>query len=127
MRISQAQWDAIVEHAREEAPNECCGYAGAREGVVEQVHRAENIFAAPYRFEMDFKSLLAANELDDAGYEVISYHSHPKSAAVPSQQDINVAQYPDWVYFIVSLENEPEVRAWKIVDGKSEEVELVVE
>ncbi len=127
MRISQALWDEIVAHAREEAPNECCGYASARDGIVEQVFRAQNIHASPYRFEMDARSLFAANELDDEGFEVISYHSHPKSPAEPSQQDINVAQYPDWTYVIVSLAGEPELRAWRIADGRVEEDHIVVD
>ena len=42
VRISRADWDELVAHAREEAPNECCGYLRAREGVVEEVFRAVN-------------------------------------------------------------------------------------
>jgi len=122
------QWDALVEHAREEAPNECCGYVRAADGVVEEVVRAENPRRSPYGFELDSKSLLATNELDDAGYEVAIYHSHPRSPAEPSQTDINLAHYPHWTYLIVSLENDdPVVRAWRIADRQVSEVEVVVE
>ena len=55
-----------------------------------------------------------------------TYHSHPRSPAEPSQTDINLAQYPDWLYLIVSLEAEPVVRAWWIRDGRVEEEELDV-
>jgi [CysO sulfur-carrier protein]-S-L-cysteine hydrolase len=49
------------------------------------------------------------------------YHSHPRSPAEPSQTDINLAHYPHWLYVIVSLAGEPNVRAWRIADGKVEE------
>jgi len=121
------QWNALVEHAREEAPNECCGYVRATDGVVEEVVRSENPRGSPYGFELDSKSLLATNELDDEGYEVGIYHSHPRSPAEPSQTDINLAYYPHWTYLIVSLKDgDPVVRAWHIADGQvtEEEVQL---
>jgi proteasome lid subunit RPN8/RPN11 len=127
MRISRAQMDELVAHAREEAPNECCGYLRLRDGSAEEVTRAENVYHAPTRFELDGKSLIAANELDDEGYGVAIYHSHPRSPAEPSQTDINVAMYPHWLYLIVSLEGEqPEVRAWRIADGRVDEEALEV-
>ena len=126
MRISKADWDALVAHARDEAPNECCGWLRGRDGSVDEVRRAENLRASPYGYELDGKSLLAANEADDEGFEVGIYHSHPRSPAEPSQTDINLAYYPHWSYLIVSLAGEPSVRAWRIADGRVEEEELVV-
>jgi proteasome lid subunit RPN8/RPN11 len=127
VRLSSAQRDALIAHAREEAPNECCGYLRARGGVVEEVVRSRNLRASPYGYELDPGSLLAANELDDEGFEVGIYHSHPRSAAEPSQTDINLAQYPHWVYVIVSLADaEGEVRAWRIEDGKVSEEDVEV-
>ena len=128
--MDEAQWEELVAHAREEAPNECCGYVRARGGRAEEVLRARNERSSPYGYELDPRSLLAANELDDEGYEVAIYHSHPRSAAEPSQTDINLAQYPHWTYLIVSLDGDqeaPSVRAWRIADGRVEEEELVVE
>jgi proteasome lid subunit RPN8/RPN11 len=128
VQMTTAQWEAMVEHARAEAPNECCGYVRASDGVVQEVVRAENPRRSPYGFELDPKSLLATNELDDQGYEVGIYHSHPKSPAEPSQTDINLAHYPHWKYLIVSLaEDDPSVRAWRIADGKVTEEEVVLE
>ena len=37
---------------------------------MEAVFRAENPRKSPYGYELDHKSLFAANELDDEGYEV---------------------------------------------------------
>lgn len=127
MQMTRQQHDELIAHAREEAPNECCGYLRARDGRVDEVFRSTNGRASPYGYELDSKSLLAANELDDEGWEVGIYHSHPRSPAEPSQTDINLAHYPHWLYLIVSLAGEPGVRAWRIEDGRvtEEPVELV--
>lgn len=89
--------------------------------------RGHNERQSPYGFVMDGRSLLAANELDDDGFGVATYHSHPKSDPVPSEQDRNVAMYPHWLNLIVSLKGEPHVRAWWIVDGDVREEPLDVD
>ncbi len=124
--MTKEQWSALVEHARADAPNECCGILWGRSGVVEGLARGENPRNSPYGYELDPRSLLRANELDDEGYEVGVYHSHPRSAAEPSQTDINLATYPHWTYLIVSLAGEPAVRGWRIVDGGYDEEEIEV-
>ncbi|HEV2075995.1 MAG TPA: M67 family metallopeptidase [Thermoleophilaceae bacterium] len=127
MRMTRSHLDALLEHAREEAPNECCGYVRARGGRVEEVFRAVNERRSPYGYALDPRSLLAANELDDEGFEVGVYHSHPRSPAEPSQTDINLATYPHWTYLIVSLDGGEPVRAWRIEDGRAREEDLVVD
>ncbi len=126
MRIAPAHLEALVAHAREEAPNECCGYLRAAGGRVEEIFPSRNLRNSRYGYELDPQSLLAANELDDEGYEVGIYHSHPRSAPEPSQTDINLAHYPHWTYLIVSLAGDAQVRAWRIADGRVEEEELAV-
>jgi proteasome lid subunit RPN8/RPN11 len=126
VRISRAHWDELVEHAREDAPNECCGYVWGTNGTVQGVKRAQNERHSPYGYELDGPTLFAVNELDDDGFQVGIYHSHPRSPAEPSQTDINLASYPDWLYLIVSLDGEPTVRAWWLKDGSVEEEELDV-
>ena len=125
--MTSSQYNELIAHAREDAPNECCGYLRARDDSVDAVYRSTNGRASPYGYELDSKSLLAANELDDEGWEVGIYHSHPRSPAEPSQTDINLATYPHWLYLIVSLADEPEVRAWRIAEGRvtEEPIELV--
>jgi [CysO sulfur-carrier protein]-S-L-cysteine hydrolase len=128
VRIARRWLDDLVAHAREEAPNECCGYMKLVDGGVEEVFRADSRRRSPYSYELDFDALVAANDLDDAGFGVAIYHSHPRSAPEPSQTDINLAQYPSWLQLIVSLAgDEAQVRAWRIADGHVDEEELVVE
>ena len=128
MRIPRAQLDELIAHAREEAPYECCGYARMDDGRIEEVFRGESARRSKWGFEFDFKTLMAANELDDAGHGVAVYHSHPRSPAEPSQTDINLAHYPHWTYLIVSLAgDDPVVRAWRMQDGRVEEEPIDVE
>ncbi len=126
MRIAKEQWEELVAHAREEAPNECCGVIRLRDGAVDDVRRAVNDRASPYGYSLDAESLLAAFNAAEEGFGVGIYHSHPRSAAEPSQTDINLAEYPEYLYVIVSLDGEPGVRAWRIVDGKVSEQEIEV-
>jgi [CysO sulfur-carrier protein]-S-L-cysteine hydrolase len=126
MEMTQAQLAEVIAHAEADAPNECCGYMSLADGRVHDVFRAQNLRKSPYGYEIDPKSLLAANDLDDDGFGVAIYHSHPRSAPEPSQTDINLAQYPHWLYLIVSLAGEPELRAWRIADGRVEEEPVAV-
>jgi proteasome lid subunit RPN8/RPN11 len=117
MRLTRDQWEELVAHAREEAPNECCGVIRMRDGAVHDVRRAINDRNSPYGYSLDAASLLAAFSAAEEGYGVAIYHSHPRSAAEPSQTDINLAEYPEYLYVIVSLADEPDVRAWRIEGG----------
>ena len=130
MRISQALLDEIVEHARAEAPNECCGMIATQDGVAVAVHRARNAAASPLRYEMDgMEQYKIQTEIEDGGYELGAiYHSHTRSDPEPSQTDINLAFYPDALYVIVGVKGEePDVRAWRIVDGAVSEAALEVQ
>jgi len=130
VRISQALLDEIVEHARAEAPNECCGMIATQDGVAVAVHRARNAAASPLRYEMDgMEQYKIQTEIEDGGYELGAiYHSHTRSDPEPSQTDINLAFYPDALYVIVGVKGEePDVRAWRIVDGAVSETALEVQ
>jgi [CysO sulfur-carrier protein]-S-L-cysteine hydrolase len=122
--------DRIVAQARDEAPNECCGIIGARDGRAAAVFPVRNAAASPLRYEMEPREQLRVFEqLDDADLEVGAiYHSHTRSAPEPSQTDINLAFYPDALYVIVGVAGaEDDVRAWRIVDGQVSAAPLAVE
>jgi [CysO sulfur-carrier protein]-S-L-cysteine hydrolase len=130
LRISRQLLEEVVAHARAEAPNECCGMIATRDGAAVAVHRARNKAASPLRYEMDgLEQYQIQTAIEDAGLELGAiYHSHTRSAPRPSETDINLAFYPDAVYVIVGLENEePDVRAWRIIDGAVSEAALEVE
>lgn len=123
--------DQIVAQARAEAPNECCGIIGTRDGGAVTVFPVRNAAASPLRYEMHPKDQLRVfDALDDAGLDVGAiYHSHTRSDPLPSQTDINLAFYPDALYVILGVKDadDDDVRAWRIVDGKVSEATLEVE
>jgi [CysO sulfur-carrier protein]-S-L-cysteine hydrolase len=130
MRIARSMLDQIVAQARDEAPNECCGIVGARDGQAVTLYPVRNAAASPLRYEMDPRDQLRVFEaLDEAELDVGAiYHSHTRSAPEPSQTDINLAFYPDALYVIVGVAGEEDdVRAWRIVDGQVSEAPLEID
>ena len=121
MRVAPELLARVVEHARRDAPDECCGMLGLRDGEVVSVHEMANTEASPFRFNMDPMELLRVHEaLEDAGQAPgVIYHSHTRSAPEPSQTDISfAARWPGWAWLIVGLKGpEPEVRVWRIEEG----------
>ena len=47
MRIPKDIYDQVLEHAREDAPNECCGLIGGKDGEARTVYRARNVAVPP--------------------------------------------------------------------------------
>ena len=133
--------DAMVDHARAEAPNEACGIViGDRPagdgGRAFRWVPLRNPLASPYRYAIDPEDLLRLTiETDDAD-EVFwaIVHSHTSSPARPSPTDLREAHYPDALYVLVSLSaaeadatGAESVRAWRIVDGGVHEVVVEID
>ncbi len=130
LRLPRSLFDEIVDHARAEAPNECCGMIASVDGRGVAVHRVRNSAASPLRYEMDgMEQYRVQTAIEDAGQQLGAiYHSHTRSDPYPSQTDINLAFYPESLYVIVGVKgSEPDVRAWTILDGQVGEAELIVE
>ena len=132
IRLKQAHIDAMVAHALEDAPIECCGLLAMNDGVVEEVRRATNKGASPYRFNIDpLETRNHFRAIDDAGLELAGfYHSHTGSPAVPSPTDIRMMGPlfgPPFVHFVIGVSDRerPDVRVWHI-DG-TEKVERAFE
>ena len=131
MRVAQSLVDEIVAHAREDLPNECCGMVGGGDGAAATVYRAENAEASPLRYSIDAgEQFRLMRAIEQAGEDLAAiYHSHTKSAAYPSQTDVNLAGWPDALYLIASLAapGAPDLKGFWIREGKIAEAELVVE
>ncbi len=139
--ISAGLRDAIVAHARAEAPNEACGLiAGtapaADGGIATAWHATRNRAASPLRYDIHPEDLLRVSlAIDDADGVIWGIvHSHVRSPAHPSPTDVGLALYPDAIYLIVSLaESEADavtgaasLRAWRILGRGVFEVVLDV-
>jgi proteasome lid subunit RPN8/RPN11 len=131
-KLPQDFADTIVRQARDEHPNESCGLlAGLHtNGTVEatRVFPMTNAERSPVIYRMEpAEQLKVFNEIDREGLDLVAiYHSHTRSPAYPSSTDVNLAYYPEAVYLIVSLRDmdAPELRGFRIDDGKVTEVEL---
>lgn len=128
--------DEMVAHAREEAPNECCGLVASSNGDAQRIYRAANAERSPVKYVVDPRDQIRIqNDIDDHGWELGAiYHSHTRSDPVPSQTDVNLAKYgddqpkfPGTLYLIVGVANrEPDIRLWSIVGNDYEQVEFEV-
>ena len=131
MRISGQLVDEIVAHAREDLPNECCGMVGGVDGEARTVYRAENAEGSSLRYSIGASDQFRLmREIEAAGEELVGiYHSHTKSAAFPSQTDVNLAGWPGAVYLILSLADPdaPDLKGFWVRDGEIADAELVVE
>jgi proteasome lid subunit RPN8/RPN11 len=131
MKISQALIEEMVAHARDDLPNECCGMIGGKDGEATVVRRVANSAASPLRYEMDPQEQYnALKSIEDDGGELMAiYHSHTKSAAYPSQTDVNQAvAWPEQIYVIVSLQDRdtPDVKGYWLKDLKIADAEIVI-
>jgi len=120
----------MIAHARQEAPNECCGVLAGRDGRVLKLYRAANAEHSPYRYEVDSRDLFRIyRECEEREWQFLGiYHSHTASEAYPSPTDVRLALWPESLYFLVSLRDpqNPVIRAFRILDGRVSEEELQV-
>jgi proteasome lid subunit RPN8/RPN11 len=118
--LTDEHLNRIIAHAREFAPQECCGLIGGTpDGEAMTVYRTRNLAANPLvTYEAAPEDLFAAQrKMRERGEQLIAiYHSHPRSAnPEPSATDVRLAYYPSAVYLIVGLGNdEPCMRAFRI-------------
>jgi len=113
---------ALVDHALSEAPNEACGLLVMRDGVADRYVPGRNAAASPYRFELDVDP--ETWFLEDEGYELAVFHSHPSSPARPSRTDVeNIGLWQGKPYLILSART-GELAAFTIEDGRVASVPL---
>jgi proteasome lid subunit RPN8/RPN11 len=121
--ISGATRLAIREHAEADAPNEACGLLVLREGIADRYVPGINEAASPYRFELRMPDP-EVWFLEDDGYELAVFHSHPESPARPSKTDVeNIGHWQGRPYVIYTLRTD-ELAAWRIEDGSIESLPL---
>ncbi|MFG2977100.1 Mov34/MPN/PAD-1 family protein [Streptomyces sp. NPDC048331] len=136
LTLTQALYDRIVEHARQDHPDEACGVVAGPAGTdrPERFVPMLNAARSPTFYEFDSKDLLKLyRDLDDRDEEpVIVYHSHTATEAYPSRTDVTYANEPHAHYVLVSTADkdglgEFQFRSYRIVDGviTEEEVQVV--
>jgi [CysO sulfur-carrier protein]-S-L-cysteine hydrolase len=115
--------EQLVAHALQEAPNEACGLVAFRDGVAERYLPGENALGSPYRFELRPRDP-ADFFLEDEGYELAVFHSHPGTEPRPSRTDLeNIGLWEGRPYLILRADT-GELRGWRIADGVVEPLSL---
>ncbi len=132
IRLARGVAAEILNHARGNPEEECCGLLAGRHGVIAQAFPAQNVAEHPATaYEIAPKELFhIMREIRAAGLELLGiYHSHPNGDNQPSPRDVERAYYPDAAYFILSPRADaPEpIRAYSIRDGRWTRLEIRIQ
>jgi len=108
----------LEAHAADDAPNEACGLVVLREGRAVRYERGRNAAGSPYRFQLEIDPQVWF--LEDEGYDLAVFHSHPTDSARPSRTDVeNIGLWEDRPYLVLSRAT-GELAAFRISDGRVE-------
>ena len=132
--LTSPQVEEIFAYAKEAAPTECCGLIGGGEDQqARSIYSLRNMASnSKVAYEAAPEDLFAAQrQMRDRGEQLLGiYHSHPRSAEpAPSETDVQLAYYPQAVYFIIGLAGpQPVMRAFRISEREEhwEEVEYAI-
>ncbi|MBL1261292.1 MAG: M67 family metallopeptidase [Thiotrichaceae bacterium] len=113
----------LLTHAQSGNGDEVCGFIASVSGEPIKTYPVPNIATpANKRFEMEPSAQIDAikimREQDEEIFAI--YHSHPTSAAAPSQTDIAEFNYPGALCVIISLNIQGvlEIRAYRIIKNQ---------
>jgi proteasome lid subunit RPN8/RPN11 len=137
MYVREGVLDAIVAHARREAPRECCGLLIGNAVEIFEAVAVSNVAAEPLRryevsprehFEQ-VRRCRALGRSEAAAVDVVgAYHSHPRSAPEPSEMDVLLA-CEEFLYLIagpIDAAAAAEIRAFRFRRSTFERLALVV-
>jgi proteasome lid subunit RPN8/RPN11 len=111
---------AIVAHARQDRPAECCGLLlGTAQQILDAVPTQNAAVDPARRYLVEPREYFQViRDARRRGLHVIGgYHSHPHSSAIPSATD-RAEGFAHFIFVIVGLAVEPpEVTAWTWANG----------
>ena len=125
LRLPDQIRQAILGHASNCAPDECCGLlASDSDGAVRFAYPLTNVNPSPVTYTIDPDEHFGAlGHAETMGWKIIGvFHSHPHGPAEPSLMDVQGALDPEWVYLIAG---EDEVRGFRIRKRNISEIGLI--
>jgi proteasome lid subunit RPN8/RPN11 len=130
--ISSELVEALVAQTKEDHPFESCGViAGPRDSDLPMRHiRMRNAAESEDFFQFAPEEQFRVwKDMESRGEEpVVIYHSHTRSRAYPSQEDIVLATEPNAHYVIIGVgpQQDAEVRSFRIIGGEVAEEKLKI-
>ena len=121
----------LLHYAQQTPEIEICGLVSAKNGVAQTCYPIQNVEQKPQtHFLLDSHEQIAAmKKMRENGEELFAiYHSHPTAPACPSILDLEMANYENTLYFIISLNIKGilELRAFKIENKNALEMPIVL-
>jgi proteasome lid subunit RPN8/RPN11 len=121
----------LLHFAQCSPEQEICGLVGGKARLPVHCYPIGNIADQPaQRFFLNPAEQIAAlSAMRDNGETLFAiYHSHPSAPAWPSATDLALAEYPEALYLIISLDTKGilEMRGFYIDQHRSTEVPLVL-
>jgi proteasome lid subunit RPN8/RPN11 len=131
IQIPRKLTNELLHLAQISPDDEICGLIGGKNSQPTRCYPIKNVAAHPQQqFLLDAVQHIAAMKaMREQGEELFAiYHSHPKSPAIPSTVDLDLAAYEDALYLIISLNTKGvlEMRGFKIHQKTAEEVVLTL-
>jgi proteasome lid subunit RPN8/RPN11 len=123
----------ILHHAQSLPEQEVCGLIGAHKQKPVSCYPIQNIADNPSNhYEMQASEQLEAmRTMQHANEQLFAiYHSHPHTQALPSPTDLELANYPEVLYLIISLNTKGvlEMRGFRLLaDNPAQEIILLLE
>lgn len=107
LKIGRELLTAMLAHASDCLPEECCGLAMGKDGRITEVDAVENILHSPTEFRMEaVGQIRAMMHIENSGQELLAiYHSHPNGPETPSQTDLRWDMYPESYSIILAKTN----------------------
>jgi [CysO sulfur-carrier protein]-S-L-cysteine hydrolase len=137
LRLRESQYRTMIGHCYDGLPDEACGLLmgpvgsdGEPTGTVTEARPCVNADASAVTYTVDSRDLLrAGRDAEARGEELVGcWHSHTHTDAYPSSTDVRQAEwYPTWIYVLVSMRDEPVLRAYRIREGEVAEIPVVLE
>lgn len=126
IEVPRAIWEEMVGHCRAEVPIEACGIlAGRCAPRVDSIYALRNELASATLYNADPKDLIrVVRLLRERGERMLAiYHSHPRSAPIPSRTDLDLNHYGRLPRVIVAPGGaEARVRIWRLERDTYEEL-----
>ena len=107
--------DELAAHAREALPYEACGVLVMEGERAVRYVPGRNAAESPYRYTLEIDPQVWF--LEDEGYELAVFHSHPETEPRPSRTDIESIGLWEGRPYVILRADTGELRAWRIDGG----------